>query len=382
MADASHHDALMRLCAHFGIAPDYFDIFGHRHVIAEENLRSLLNSFGIDAALPPQQELQRVERKAWRHAMPPALAIRAGESHWSLTLRVPAAQPEAHWILLEEDGTRRDGRLSLHALPELSRTDVDGVPHCERRISLSLALPVGYHRLSLEGHAGETLLIAAPAHCYRPPALSDDGRVWGPAVQLYALRSRRNWGIGDFGDLAQLAQQAAERGAGIIGLNPLHALFSHNPAHTSPYSPSSRQALCVLYIDVEAIDDFRDCEAAQRLVQSPDFQARLSALRETERVDYPGVAAAKLEVLELLYAHFRSMHLEAPEKSPEASAFAAFRASGGAALRRHALFEALQAHFHAADGGVWGWPVWPEAYRDPNSPEVEAFAEANAERIG
>ena len=382
MVDTPHHDAVLRLCAHFGIAPDYFDIFGNRHVIALENLQSLLTSFGIDPAASPQQELQRVERDAWRHAMPPALAIRAGESHWSLTLRVPAAQPDAHWTLLEEDGTRRNGQLSLHALPELSRTDIDGVAYCERRIALSLALPVGYHRLSLEGHAGETLLIAAPAHCYRPPALADDGRVWGPAVQLYALRSRRNWGIGDFGDLAQLAQQAAERGAGIIGLNPLHALFSHNPAHTSPYSPSSRQALCVLYIDVEAVDDYRDCETAQRLVQSPDFQQRLSALRETVLVDYPGVAAAKFEVLELLYAHFRSTHLDAAVKTPEAGAFEAFRASGGVALRNHALFEALQAHFHAADGSVWGWPVWPESYRDPASPDVAAFAEANAERIG
>ena len=381
MPDTQQHSALMRLCTHFGIAPDYFDIFGHRHVIAAENLQSLLVSFGIDIAQPLQQELERVEREAWVDAMPASAAIRAGESHWSLTLRVPAAQAEAHWTLLQEDGTQRGGRLSLHALPELSRTEVNGVLHCERRISLAFALPVGYHRLSIAGHKGETLLIAAPAHCYRPPVLAEDGRVWGPAVQLYALRSQRNWGIGDFGDLVQLVQQASERGADIVGLNPLHALFPHNPAHTSPYSPSSRQALNVLYIDVEAVEDFRDCEVAQRLVQSPDFQSRLSALRETEHVDYPGVAAAKFEVLELLYAHFRSTHLDADLMSAEASAFDAFRTAGGSTLRHHALFEALQAHFHAADPEVWGWPVWPEAWRDPESSEVATFAKTHAEQV-
>ena len=129
-----------------------------------------------------------------------------------------------------------------------------------------MRLPAGYHRLTVEGHDGETLLVTAPPHCYRPPALADDGRVWGPALQLYALRSERNWGIGDFTDLGQFVELWAERGAGIIGLNPLHALFPHNPRHASPYSPSSRRQLNILYVDVEAIDDFRECEAAQRLV--------------------------------------------------------------------------------------------------------------------
>ena len=32
------------------------------------------------------------------------------------------------------------------------------------------------------------------------------------------------------------------------------------------------------------------------------------------------------------------------------------------------LFEALQEHFHASDPSIWGWPVWPPEYRDPQSP--------------
>ena len=44
------HEALHALCAHFGIATDYHDIFGHRHVIAPANLRALLGTFGIDLA--------------------------------------------------------------------------------------------------------------------------------------------------------------------------------------------------------------------------------------------------------------------------------------------------------------------------------------------
>src|SRR6185503_6644622 len=62
-------------------------------------------------------------------------------------------------------------------------------------------------------------------------------------------------------------------------------------------------------------------------------------------------------------------------------AFRSFQADGGERLRQHALFEALQDHFHREDKSVWGWPVWPEAYRRPDSPEVARFAEIHAERV-
>lgn len=377
--DEAHreHEALQRLCAHFGIAADYHDIFGHRHVIDPDNLRALLRSFDVDTAAPLSHSIDAIHASAWRRMLPPALAIDAQAPHWSVRLHLPAALAEAHWSLEEEGGARHQGRIDLHALPELARTELDGVAYCERRVELALPLPMGYHRLRLAGQADEMLVISAPPHCWRPPALQDDGRIWGPALQLYALRSGRNWGIGDFGDLARLVQQTAAQGAGLIGLNPLHALFPHNPTHASPYSPSSRLQLDVLYIDVEAVDGFTDCEAARQRVQSPAFQARLAALRAAELVDYAGVAAAKFEILELLYRHFQARRDPAAQQ-----AFEAFRAERGAALQRHALFEALQAHFHEANASIWGWPAWPAAYRSPDSPEVARFAATHGERIG
>src|SRR6185503_17186604 len=111
--------------------------------------------------------------------------------------------------------------------------------------------------------------------CYQPGFLEKGGRVWGFALQLYGLRSARNWGIGDFGDLRRVVEHAAKLGAGMIGLNPLHA------ASLSPYSPSSRRALNPLYIRLDAPGPGR--------------------LRDTELVDYPAVRKAKYAAFESIF---------------------------------------------------------------------------------
>jgi (1->4)-alpha-D-glucan 1-alpha-D-glucosylmutase len=167
--------------------------------------------------------------------------------------------------------------------------------------------------------------LPATGRCWDPPV----DRVWGPSVQLYGLRSARNWGIGDLGDLAVLLEWAAARGAALVGLNPLHALFAHNPAHCSPYSPSTRLCWNALYLDVEAIPEYAECAPARALVESGPFRMRLARLREAPLVDYPGVAAAKQEVLRLLFARFRD--------APRATEFERFRSDD---VRRHAAWEA------------------------------------------
>jgi (1->4)-alpha-D-glucan 1-alpha-D-glucosylmutase len=194
--------------------------------------------------------------------------------------------------------------------------------------------------------------------CHQPALLEGGGRVWGFTVQLYGLRSARNWGIGDFSDLRALLEIAAGLGAAAVGVNPLHA------GGTSPYSPSSRHALNILYLDVEGIAEFENCPAAQKLVKSEKFKKRLNALRETELVDYDGVAKLKTGVLELLFKCLKNR-----------KGLNEFRKQSTAAVRTYALFEALREKF----GG--GWQSWPEPYRVPGSPAVVRFSRANPNRV-
>src|SRR5581483_2263401 len=151
-------------------------------------------------------------------------------------------------------------------------------------------------------------------------------------------RSDRNWGIGDFTDLRAVVEQWGHRGAGVIGVNPLHALFPHNPEHASPYSPSSRLFTNVLYIDVEATADARECDEIMSAIASPQFQEKVRAARDSELVDYKAVAGLKLPVLERLHAHFHEHHLQ--HETERGRAFRRFQADGGSRLHQHALFEA------------------------------------------
>src|SRR5690349_3538944 len=167
-------------------------------------------------------------------------------------------------------------------------------------------------------------------------------------VQLYSLRSKKNWGIGDFGDLRELVEIAAERGAAMVGVNPLHA------TQGSPYSPSSRLALNFLYLDVEALPEYARSPAAQRLVKTKAFQRKLQQLRRAALVDYAGVALLKLHALKLVFRDAR----------PAPGTPSTF-----------AIFEALREKY----GG--GWERWPREYRDPESAAVKRFARANAARV-
>jgi len=215
---------------------------------------------------------------------------------------------------------------------------------------------------------------AVAARCFQPERLAEGQRIWGLSLQLYSLRSQRNWGCGDFGDLAALIDLVAQAGGDFIGLNPLHALFPDNPARISPYSPSHRAFLNVLYIDVAAIPEFGHCAAAQSRHASAEFQAQLAALRATECVDFVGVSQAKFALLPLLFKQFQQTG------GARAQAFSDWREEQGESLTRFARYEALQAHFRTTQN-AWGWPAWPEDYRDPAAPAVAQFAADHADAV-
>ena len=380
------HDPLYQLADRCGIAREYFDIWGNRHATSDQTRRALLAAMHFPPTTDPAVLLRQLNEKEWRQPLPPVL-VSPLESDPAVPLSLPIsiASRRHRWLLTSENGSTASDSFIPTDLNRLGEQRLSN----KRYVRCELVLPApsepGYYRLEVEQLGSEVqpqaamTLVIAPATCHQPVAIAEEHRVWGLSVQLYGLRSRRNWGLGDFGDLRNLVDLTADAGGGIIGVNPLHALFPDAPSRNSPYSPSSRCFTNVLYLDLEAIPELAECDAARQLIASGRFQERLWRLRAAEVVGYVDVAAAKREVLALLYQHFRDAHLN--NNSSRARGFRHYRERGGETLENHARFEALQAHFHTLDRDVWGWPAWPEDYRHPGAPAVAAFAAEHPEAV-
>src|SRR6185437_6189209 len=165
------------------------------------------------------------------------------------------------------------------------------------------------------------------------------------------------------------------RGAHALAVSPTHAMFSAEPSRFSPYSPSSRLWLNVTHIDPAAVFGADAARAALEAAQAGDAWSALEAL---PLIDWPNAVKLKLKVLRTLYEQFSAQ--ERGQDTPRALEFHGFCERAGRALEDHARFEALQAA-QLAQGGNGHWRDWPEALRDPRSPEVEAFADAHRHEV-
>jgi len=348
---------LDRLCAEHGIATHYRDFWQRERTAPDATKRALLAAMGVSQ-----------DRRAPRAPTERPLVFR-GQAPESIELHARhGAGATLHARLALESGERIE--LAAHAHGD--RIVCSGVPR---------SVPFGYHCVTVSdaAHGGAVVatapFIACPPRCHAPPP----PRHFGPALQLYAVRSRRNWGIGDFTDLADAAEIVARQGAGFVGLNPLHELFIDRPDEPSPYSPSSRHAVNPLYLDIEALDDYAECADVRKEVEAPAFQAELSTLRAAPLVDYAAVSAAKLRVLARLFTHFHATQLEPLHE--RGRALRAFADAHRDLALHPALFDALQAALRAADPAVWGWPAWPAHLRDCNGAPVHEFARTHRREV-
>jgi hypothetical protein len=237
-----------------------------------ETKRSLLAAMGVNAgdAAQTRDALDALDRADWLQPLPPVAVVQVDADPPTLELVLPAGTDDVAWRLVLEDGSERTGVVNFAKLDFLGSRTFEARRLERRRFLLPDELPWGYHRLAIDPGDASMILAITPRQCWLPPVLAEGRRLWGITAQLYLLRSDTDWGIGDFRDLRKLVELASGHGADVIGLNPLHAMFSDDPEHASPYSPASRLLLNVLNIDVTAVPELADC-----LTRGPDSSKAL-----------------------------------------------------------------------------------------------------------
>ena len=365
---------LRRLAARLGIQPSYVDQTGEKlRVTTDATRERLLAAMGYDVATEARTAATlRTLRKARREEyLAPVRVVRqasrrlaqvrvrtpetgAHELRWTLTLRTEEGM-ETQWTGTLAGGRNRRDTLALPVVP-----------------------PLGYHELHVDFRAGDDRwramqrLIVVPSEATPPEARLRGRRGFGITANLYTIRSERNWGAGDLGDLNTLSQWVAHQGGAFVGVNPLHVL--RNAGYdVSPYSPISRLFRSPVYLRADDVPELKHLPELRAHIASPGFQAELAALRAAPMLDYERVMALRTPVLEALHhafvahevggathrAHLYRLYLE--REDPQLTSYATYMA-----IAEREGPDARQ---------------WPEALRDARSAAVAALREELAERV-
>lgn len=325
-------DDVRRLGDLVGILPRYHDLSGVEHETPMETYRAILDAMLLPSDTAKEQA-DRIEAADAERPLPETIVVTAGEDVF-----LGAQHAVGEWTLALEDGSSRGG-------------------HAEHDLALG-SLPMGYHTLSCRGF--EILVIAAPRHA---PMLSDvtlRPKSWGVTGAIYALRSDRNAGVGDFEDLAQTGEIWAKKGADFIGVNPLHAL-GWSTTGFSPYSPTYRKFLNTTHLSLDNLPSY---------TPEADVLAAMEAARGVGDIDYAAVDRVMKAALPAAFTAFR----ENADQGLMAE-FDAFRRAHDVSVELLGVFEAISAAYGANPDD------WPMELRSPSSPAVAAFAETHADEV-
>lgn len=390
----SYKQIIDGLAAFYGIESEYRDNWGRVQRTPTETKQKILKAIGVnvDTEAGANDTWHAREEGEWSRMTEPTIVASLSSLPNELMFQVPinaggvsARSPtEDLEVSLEVADEHNIVRHFAFIYKDLSFFESRRIGS---RIYERWGLPFpplgthGYYRFHLCVLTGgqqrsQTIFVAiCPDKAYIPPALEGDRRSAGIAISLYGVRSNKNWGIGDFGDLKEIVEWVADDlHGGVIGVNPLHATFNRTPFNTSPYLPMSRFYRNFIYLDIPVMEDYRDSPEAQALVDAPETQRLLGELRASKTVEYERVAALKQKVLGEVFQSFLKNHWKrSGGKTERQNALENYIEREGIMLDNFATFCALDSAIRSRDPEVWTWSQWPPEYQQPDTKAVRRF---------
>lgn len=355
---------LRELARHHGVSTTYTGWDTLEHEVSDETLRRVLAALDVRADTEDEIDaaLAEVADGPWRRMLPPSLVTIEGEDR-TFPVHVPHGDPVSVWVTTE-DGDEVDAKqLDIWVDPR----EVDG--RLVGRATFAVPrLPLGWH--SLHARSNDIVVTAILVVTPRRLATADrllEGKRWGLAAQLYSVRSKRSWSIGDFADLADLAAVTAGHGGDFVLVNPVHAAEPTAPHEPSPYLPSSRRFVDPLYLRIEDIPEAMRLPAEHRSRLDEHARRLGKRNRKADVLDRDTAFRAKLEVLEQIH--------KVPLSPARRARFDAFCQDRGEALDDFALWCALHERYRDRPAR------WARRAPSPDAPEVPRLRSRLARRI-
>lgn len=260
---------------------------------------------------------------------------------------------------------------------------IDGTTYRKYQFKFPFDVRLGYHDAEFSyvdksgmEHTQRTHLISAPEKCYDRLGIRDGKKTWGVPVQLYEQVSENNLGIGNYSDLAQLGYILGKNGAGLLGVNPLHANRGDQPENASPYSPDSRMFFNYLYLDVTAIDEFKNSREIQDYYNSKEFQEKVGRNRRRSYVDYTTTQELVDDILQRCFKEFQNnANIE------DYNQFQVFCDSQDGILDMYATFRVLNVYFSKQNPAPLDWTYWPDDFKNPKSEAFREFVKTHQDEI-
>lgn len=355
----------LRELAHaFGVATEYYGQDGEHVVVARDVIADVLRSLGADptdeATIAASLEQRRM--RDWRRTLPPVFVTIAGQER-TIWVHLPHGDSVVVDVVAEDGSTR--------VLPQVDRwiepREVDGVLTGEATFAIPTDLPLGWHtvRAQLADRTVESPLVVTPARL-DPPALHAKDRMWGFMAQLYSVRSRDSWGIGDLADLTDLATWSAhELGSDFVLINPLHAPAPVTPMSASPYLPATRRFTNPLYLRIEGIAEYGNLKGSQ--VKAIRRLAKAARRVDGGLLDRDTSWAAKREALDIV----RTVALTPGRQA----AYDGYVASQGNGLVDACTWAAIAERLGPT------WRDWPQDLQHPRSAEVARWRTEHADDV-
>ena len=349
-----------------GIAKSFFDAAQNRkeYIVDDALLLKMVNYLGYNLKSIDDSEklLSKLDKDRWLYAVEPIYVVRLNKKQIDIVVKKE-----------DVDDLELSIRNSLGDVIEVEynqticeEKQIGKIDYCKILIDIISDMKPDYYKIemSIMQNKYHTILAVTPDKCYVSDSIKGTKK-WGFAIQLYSLRSKRNWGVGDFTDLSNFAKMCKSKGADVIGVNPLNVLFHDYPENASPYSSISRLFLNPIYIDVEKVNGFKK----EYLKGKENI---LLNLRQTTDINYSEVYSLKIGVLNKIFENL-------DENSVYYKKFQNFCDIKGSDLDDLATYQVIYSEYCKKVNG--GWKSWPKGLQNPKSQEVKNYKNNNINKV-